>query len=357
MAAPGPTLAAELRIKDVVRFDGVRKNHLVGYGLVVGLAGTGDRLQNIPFTERSLASMLERLGVSVQDTELRTRNVAAVMVTALLPPFSRQGDVIDINVSALGDARSLLGGSLLATPLVGADGEIYAVAQGSLIVSGFSAEGDAGSVVKGAPTSAQIPNGAIVERETGFELDRLESVRLTLRNPDFTTALRIEDAINGALGAGSAHTLDLSTVEIRTPERYLGKMARMISDVERLPILTDQVARVVVDERSGTIVIGENVRISRVAVTQGNITIRINETPQVSQPNAFSENGETVVVPRTTVEVDEGEAAQFQIVQGSVSLQQLVDGLNALGVTPRDVISILKSLKAAGALHGELVVE
>lgn len=347
--------AAQTRVKDLVTFDGVRRNQLIGYGLVVGLNGTGDRLINTPFTEQSLKGMLERLGINTRDEVLRTRNAAAVMVTATLPPFSRQGTTIDVTVSALGDATSLLGGTLLVTPLLGADGQAYAVAQGSLSVSGFSAAGAAASVTKGVPTSARIANGAIVERELKFALDDIGAVRMALRNPDFTTANRIADAVNARLGGGSARVLDSTTVDVRIPPQFHGAVARLIGEVEQLSVRPDGIARVVVDERSGTIVIGDDVRVSRVAITQGNLTVRVVEAPQVSQPQPFS-NGQTVIVPRTDVQVQEGNGRQFVTLGGNVSLQQLVNGLNALGVGPRDMVSILQAIKAAGALHADLEI-
>jgi flagellar P-ring protein precursor FlgI len=352
-----PEAAAQARIKDLVTIDGVRRNQLIGYGLVVGLNGTGDRLNNTPFTQQSLEGMLERLGVNIRNETMRTRNVAAVMVTASLPPFARQGTTIDVTVSTLGDASSLLGGTLLVTPLLGADGEAYAVAQGPLAVTGFSAQGQSGtSVTRGVPTSARIANGAIVEREIDFALDDVGVLRMALRNPDFTTANRIADAVNRRLGAGTARVADLTTVDVLIPGPYRNAAARLVGELEQLPVMPDATAKVVVDERSGTIVIGEGVRVSRVAVTQGNLTVRVTETPQVSQPGPFSERGETVVVPRTDIQVEEGNGRQFVTVGGNVGLQQLIDGLNALGVGPRDVVAILQAIKAAGALHADLEI-
>lgn len=355
LALLAATAAAQTRVKDLVSFDGVRRNQLIGYGLVVGLNGTGDRLINAPFTEQSLKGMLERLGINTRGEVLRTRNAAAVMVTATLPPFARQGTAVDVAVSALGDATSLLGGTLLVTPLLGADGEAYAVAQGALSVGGFSAGGAASTVTRGVPTAARITNGAIVERELKFALNDAGGVRMALRNPDFTTANRIADAVNRRLGAGSARVLDLTTVDVRLPAGYAGQVSRAIAEIEQLPVRPDSVARVVVDERSGTIVIGDDVRVSRVAITQGNLTVRVVETPQVSQPQPFG-NGNTVVVPRTDVQVDDGNGRQFVTVGGNVSLQQLVNGLNALGVGPRDMVAILQAIKAAGALHADLEI-
>ena len=346
----------QTRIKDIVDVEGVRDNLLVGYGLVVGLNGTGDGLNGSPFTEQSLIGMLERLGVNVRGQNLQTDNVAAVMVTATLPPFTRQGSRIDVSVASLGDAESLLGGQLLVTPLLGADGEVYAVAQGSLSVGGFSVAGDAQEITQGVPTMGRIPNGAIVEREVPFALSELNEIRLSLHNPDFTTARRIEDAINGSFGARIAVASDPSTVVLQIPAAANGDVVGLMTQIEQIRVVPDQVARVVVDERTGIIVMGENVRVSTVAIAQGNLTVRITETPQVSQPNPLSETGETVVVPRTQIDIDTGEDNQLGIVDESVSLQDLVEGLNALGVGPRDMISILQAIEAAGALQAHIEV-
>ena len=347
---------AQARIKDISSFEGVRDNLLIGYGLVVGLDGTGDDLDSSVFTRESLIGMLQRLGVNARDEDLDTDNVAAVMVTANLPAFARQGSRIDVDVSALGDAESLLGGTLLVTPLLGADGEVFAVAQGPVQIGGFTAQGNAQSVTKGVPTAGRIPNGAIIEREIGFELRELDAVKLSLRNPDFTTAQRIAEAINAYVGAAAAASLDSGTVQLQVPERYRGNMVAFLTDIEQLPIRTDQPAKVVIDERSGVIVMGEKVRISTVAIAQGNLTIRVTETPQVSQPSAFSETGDTVVVDRTEIEIDEEGERRLGIVGSGVSLQELVNGLNALGVGPRDMITILQAIKAAGALQAEIEV-
>jgi flagellar P-ring protein precursor FlgI len=355
LPAPLNPAQAAVRIKDVVSFEGVRDNMLVGYGIVVGLNGTGDSLQNSPFTEQSLIGMLERLGVNVRGDTLRTKNIAAVMVTATLPPFARQGSRIDVTISSLGDATSLRGGTLLVTPLMGADGEVYAVGQGAIQVSGFAAEGAAESVVRGVPTSGAIPNGAIIEREVPFSLDEVAMVRMALRNPDFTTALRVARAINAFVGSGTAEALDPGTVVASIPGRYNGDIVAFIGDIEQLLIEPDQVARVVVDEASGIIVIGQDVRISTVAIAQGNLTIRVTEDPQVSQPAPFSE-GETVIVPNTNIAVDTDEDRRLALLQEGVSLQELVNALNALGVGPRDLISILQAIKAAGALQADLEV-
>ncbi len=378
-AAPA---AAMSRIKDIVDFEGIRDNLLVGYGLVVGLNGTGDTLNQAIFTRESLIGMLERLGVNARDTALRTNNVAAVMVTATLPPFARQGGRIDVTVSTLGNAKSLLGGTLLVTPLLGADGEVYAVAQGTVATGGVAAKGEGASVTKGVPTAGRVASGAIVEREIGFELSNLHSMNLMLRNPDLTTARRVADVINAHLGHQAADAIDPSTVSLSFDAKSKDGVVDLLTDIEQLNVEPDEVARVVIDEANGIIVMGESVRISTVAVAQGNLTVRITETPQVSQPSPFSAagttvptvgaNGEpetpgrrgvqfapsggaqTVVVPRTNLQVDEDKDKRMAMLPAGVSLQELVDGLNALGVGPRDMISILQAIKAAGALQADI---
>lgn len=346
------------RIKDVTDFEGVRSNLLVGYGLVVGLNRTGDRLNNSVFTQQSLVSMLERLGVNTRGATINTQNVAAVMVTATLPPFARHGTHLDVTVSALGDASNLLGGTLLVTPLMGADGEIYAVAQGQVAVSAFSAQGQSGTTVtKGVPTSGRIANGAIIEREVGFELASVEHVNIALRNPDFTTAKRITEVINERLGSNFAVASDPGTVKLRVPRAYDGRVAELLTDIEQLTIEPDMPARVVIDETSGVIVMGQNVHVSTVAIAHGNLTIKISETPQVSQPGAFAPEGaQTTAVQRSQIEVDEGSDKRLLVVEQGVSLQDLVTGLNSLGVGPRDMMSILQTIKAAGALQAEIQV-
>ncbi len=349
---------ATSRLKDVVNFEGVRDNMLVGYGLVVGLNGTGDTLTNSPFTERSLIGMLERLGVQEAGdfSSMKTKNIAAVMVTATLPAFAAQGSRVDVTVSTMGDAKSLLGGTLLVTPLLGADGEVYAVGQGS-ISTGFSAQGQSGSsVTKGVPTSGRIADGAIVEREINFRLADLASLRLSLRNPDFTTARRVAEAINKDLKMQAAEAVDLATVRMLVPDDRRNDIVGLMTEVEQLTVVPDQVARVVIDEQSGIIVMGENVRINTVAIAQGNLTIKISETPQVSQPGPLSQGGKTVVVPRTDISIDEGKDKKLATLQSGVSLQELVQSLNALGIGPRDMISILQSIKTAGALQADLEI-
>ncbi|WP_368744549.1 flagellar basal body P-ring protein FlgI [Desertibaculum subflavum] len=418
--ASGPAWSA-YRIKDIADFEGVRDNLLVGYGLVVGLNGSGDSLRNSPFTKQSLEAMLERMGVNIRDNNAKTDNIAAVMVTAALPGFSRQGTRIDVTVGAIGDAKSLQGGTLLVTPLMGADGEVYAVAQGSIAIGGFKAQGAATSIVRGVPTSGKIANGAIVEREVGFELASMPSVRIALRNPDVTTARRVAWAINRHLGLGAARLSDPATVTVVVPEKYKDNVVELIADIEQLQVEPDQTARVVIDENNGIIVIGNEVRISTVAVAQGNLTVKITETPQVSQPGPFAPGpgvvpgipgaqgtgastgnvpvprldaqgrpvldaggnpvfdlvpqaipgtgtpniqptpgqigggAQTVVVPRTDVQVDDQSDRRLGVLKSGVTLGELVNGLNSLGIGPRDMISILQAVKAAGALQADIV--
>jgi flagellar P-ring protein precursor FlgI len=405
------------RIKDIADFEGIRDNMLVGYGLVVGLDGTGDSLTNAPFTRQSLQAMLERFGVNIRDAgTFRTANIAAVMVTATLPPFARHGSRLDVTISTMGDAKSLQGGTLLVTPLLGADGEVYGVAQGAVAISGFRAQGAAAQITRGTPTSGRIANGAIVEREVGFELTSLPVLRLALKNPDLTTARRVSQAVSTLAGVPTARALDPSTVHIDIPERFRRDIVGFMTEVEQLQVETDQMARVVIDERSGTIVMGPNVRIDTVAIAQGSLTVRITETPQVSQPLPFSPaataiagiagtsastgtvqvprigpdgqpvrdaqgnfvfdtitqavpgtgtptvpgsaagGAQTVVVPRTDIQVDDQNQRRLGVLPRGVSLQELVDGLNALGVGPRDMITILQAIKAAGALQAEIQV-
>ncbi len=356
LALCASTVHAGSRIKDIADIEGVRENQLVGYGLVVGLEGTGDSLRNSPFTKQSLESMLERLGVNTRGANLRTDNIAAVMVTANLPGFATAGSRIDVAVSAMGDASSLQGGQLLVTPLMGADGEVYAVAQGQVAIGGFSAGGSAATISQGVPTAGRISNGAIVERETGFDLAGRTSLRLSLRNPDLTTAKRMAGAINAFAGMPLAHMLNPTAVQLTRPPNWRGDMASLLADVEQLRVETDIPAKVVIDEVSGVIVMGENVRVSTVAIAQGNLTITVEETPQVSQPAPFSEKGQTKVVPRTSVNVQEEKGTGLVVLRDGVALKDLVAGLNALGLTPRDMISILQSIKAAGALQAEIEV-
>jgi flagellar P-ring protein precursor FlgI len=355
LALSAMSAGATSRIKDLANIEGVRQNQLIGYGLVVGLNGTGDTLNNIPFTKQSLQAMLERMGVNIRGATIRTGNVAAVMVTGNLPPFGTQGTRMDVTVSALGDAKNLQGGTLLVTPLLGADGNVYAVAQGSLAIGGgFQAEGAAASVTRGVPTVGRIANGAIIEREIEFALNRLPNVRLALRNADFTTAKRIAAAVNDFLGVKTAEPIDPSTVQLTIPAEFKGNVVAFLTEIEQLQVEPDLAAKIIIDERSGIIVMGRDVRVATVAVAQGNLTVTISESPQVSQPNPLS-RGQTVVTPRTSVGVAE-DGKKLAVVKDGVSLQQLVDGLNGLGIGPRDLIAILQAIKAAGAIQADIEV-
>jgi flagellar P-ring protein precursor FlgI len=352
LALSGQAMAAS-RIKDIVEFEGVRENMLVGYGLVVGLNGTGDNLRNTPEAKQSQESMLERLGVNVRGANLNSKNVASVMVTAKLPPFSAAGTPIDVSVSSMGDAKSLLGGTLLVTSLMGADGQAYALAQGSVQTGSVAASGASGSsVTKGVPTSGRIAGGAIIEREPGFRMASMSQMRLTLRNPDFTTARRIAEVINRNF-PGSASVDNPTIVTLRPPAGQ--SIMGFVSSIENLEVSPDSSAKVVIDEVAGVIVMGENVRISTVAIAQGNLTITVQETPTVSQPGPFS-RGQTEVVANSQVKVEEERGRKLITLKNGASLSSVVAGLNALGVTPRDMISILQAIKAAGALQADIEV-
>ena len=351
-AAPAYSVS---RIKDIADFEGVRDNQLVGYGLVVGLNGTGDNIKSVDFTKESLISMLDQIGINARGGQIKAKNVAAVMVTANLPAFARQGSRIDVMVSAIGDAKDLQGGTLLATPLVGANGEVYALAQGQVAVNAVSARGATESVIKGVPTSGRIANGAIVENEIPFALNSLDSIQIALRNPDFTTSRRVADAINAHLGTNIANAIDPATVTLEIPLEYQDKVVDLMTKVEQIKVEPDQLAKVVIDETSGIIVIGKDVKINRLAIAQGNLTIRITEVPFVSQPLPFS-NGETVVGVNTAIDINEGVDSKLSVLETGVNLQELVNGLNALGVTPRDLISILQAIKASGALQADIEV-
>nr|WP_319388503.1 flagellar basal body P-ring protein FlgI [uncultured Cohaesibacter sp.] len=343
------------RIKDIVDFEGIRDNQLIGYGLVVGLNGTGDSLNGAPFTKQSLQAMLERMGVNITGTNLNTKNVAAVIVTATLPPFSVQGSRIDATISALGDAKSLQGGTLMVTPLMGADGETYAIAQGPIAIGGFTAQGDAATVTQGVPTSGRIANGALIERELTFQLASMTTLRLSLRNPDLTTARRIAQTINDLIGQPVAEPLNPTGVRLTLPHNFNGNIVDLITDIEQLNVEPDLPAKIVIDETTGIIVMGQDVRVSTVAIAQGNLTVTVSESPQVSQPNPLA-GGQTAVVPRSNVGVQTGSDKKLAMLEGSVPLRDLVSGLNALGVGPRDMISILQAIKAAGALQAEIEV-
>ena len=348
--------SAQTRIKDVTTVRGVRDNQLVGYGLVFGLNGTGDSLRNAPFTDQSMQSMLDRLGINIKGAGQRSKNVAAVIVTADLPPFAGPGTRVDVTISSVGDASSLLGGTLVMTPLLGADGQTYAVAQGPIAVSGFAAKGKAESLTQGVPTTGRVPNGAIVERQVASDLDAGGALVLELRNPDFATAARVSDAINAftqkRFNASVARETDLRTVALRRPAN--ASAARFMAEIGELEIDADVPARIVIDQRSGTIVLGRDVQISPVAITQGNITVRITEQDEVSQPAPFSD-GRTVVVPRSSVTAKQ-QKGKFAVLRSN-NLDSLVKGLNALGLKPADVISILQAIKTSGAIQAELVIQ
>jgi flagellar P-ring protein FlgI len=344
------------RIKDVTSIEGVRDNQLIGYGLVVGLQGTGDGLKNSPFTEQSMRSMLDHLGVNVSPGAIKGKNVAAVVVTATLPPFVRQGEQIDATVSSIGDSSSLAGGILVMTPLTGVDGQAYAIAQGPVAVAGFSATGAAEKLTQGSPTSGRVSNGALIERELSADFNGLQSITLEIRNPDFSTAVSIADAVNAYSRKRFKETIaiekDLRTVFVRCSKKI--SVSRLVSEIGELQVKTDVPARIVIDEKSGTIVIGKDVKLSTIAVTHGNLTVRVTESPQVSQPEAQSD-GDTVVVPSTKITAKQ-DGGKVSIIEGP-SLQTLVDGLNQIGLKPDGMIAILQAIKTAGAIQGELIVQ
>jgi len=342
------------RLKDIASFKGVRSNQLVGYGLVVGLNGTGDGT-GTEFTIQSLANMLERMGIHVLPDDIKVSNVAAVMVTAELPPFARIGSKLDVLVSSVGDAKSLEGGTLLLTPLKGADNKVYAMAQGPLVVGGFASSGQAGGgVKKNHPTVGRIPDGATVEREIPFHFDRMKDLIVTLNSPDFTTATRVSNLINRELGLSAAYAADPGTIKVKVPQNYSDNLVGLVARLEQLRVQTDTKARVILDERTGTVVMGENVRISSVAIAHGNLSVRIKETKEVSQPPPFSQ-GRTVVTNNSQVNVNE-EARKLILMPEGATLGEVVRALNAIGVTPRDLIVVLQAIKAAGALQADLVI-
>ncbi|MBW2440716.1 MAG: flagellar basal body P-ring protein FlgI [Deltaproteobacteria bacterium] len=344
-----------VRIKDIADIKGVRTNQLVGYGLVVGLNGTGDSDDAI-FTIQSFASMLERMGVTVKPDDIEVDNVAAVMVTADLPAFGRSGSRIDVLVSSIGDAENLQGGTLLFTPLKGADGQVYAIAQGPVSTGGFAAGSESGSgVQKNHPTAGRVINGAIIEKEIASDFNNRQSLTLNLHRADFTTASRVAQAINIAFYDEIASTRDAGTIEVKVPEKYKGNTVALVTMIERLGVTPDIVSKVVINERTGTVIMGENVRISTIAIAHGNLSIEIKENSNVSQPLPFSRGGQTVVTPESQVLIEEGSNPIF-LVESGVSIGEVVKALNALGVTPRDLIAIFQALKAAGALQAELEI-
>jgi len=342
------------RLKDLMEVEGVRGNYLVGYGVVVGLKGTGDGDQT-KFTVQSVVNMLEKFGVRVPKEQVKLKNAAAVMVTAYLPPNVKPGQRIDVQVSAIGDAKSLQGGTLLLTPLIGSDGQVYAVAQGPVSIGGFAAGGAGAQVAVNHPTVGRVPNGAIVEREVpAGDLNSLDRITLSLRTEDFTTAQRVAEALNQYLRGNYAKAVDIKTIELEVPKNYRGRVVPLLAEIGNLEVRPDIPARVVIDERTGTVVIGENVRISKVAVAHGNLSVEVKETPQVVQPFPFGQ-GETVVVPRTEVKAKE-EKARIVVLEEGATLGELVRALNAVGATARELIAVLQAIKEAGALHAELVI-
>jgi flagellar P-ring protein precursor FlgI len=340
------------RLKDIASFSGSRTNQLVGYGLVVGLSGTGDK-RGSEFTVQSIYNMLDRMGVRVDKATLKPRNVAAVMVTAQMPVSAKAGTRMDVTISSLGDSSSLLGGVLLVTPLKGIDGNIYAIAQGPLLVGGVTASGTSATVSKNITTVGMIPGGANVERTIPFEFNQQEGLTLNLQHPDFSTAQQVAQKINDAMGGAFASAMDAATVSLAVPDQHKGNLVPLLANLENLEIRPDNRARVVVDEKTGTIVVGLNVKLAPAAVTHGNLQIEIRESAEVSQPLPFS-GGQTVVVPETDIAVQE-DNRKLKLVEGA-SLQELVQGLNALGATPRDLISVLRTLQTSGSLHAELEV-
>lgn len=352
LIAAGLAPAHAARLKDIASFSGVRNNELVGYGLVVGLSGTGDGTTN-EFTIRSMTNMLEKMGVSVNPANLKPKNTAAVMVTARMPASARPGSPLDVTVSSMGDAKSLLGGVLLITPLRGLDGRVYAVAQGSMTLGGYSAEGQAASAQKNITTVARIPNGATVEREVPFLFNKQDSLTINMASQDFGTTMQVVNRINGAVGGNMAKALDGATIQLAIPAKFQGNLVPLMASLENLDISPDSRARVVVDEKTGTVVLGGSVRLTKVAVAHGNLQIVVAETPNVSQPGAFS-GGTTQVTPQSDVKVKE-QNNRLLLMEGA-TLQELVDGLNSVGATPRDLISILRTLKSAGSLHADLEV-
>lgn len=347
-----PASAEAVRIKDIATFSGQRDNQLIGYGLVVGLGGTGDKKDSV-FTVTSMVNMLERMGIAVDQKQLKPKNVASVMVTARMPVSAKPGSRLEVTVSSVGDATSLFGGVLLQTPLKGVDGKIYGLAQGAITVGGFSVDGQAARAQKNVTTVGLIPGGGIIERAVPFEFNQQDKLTLNLTTADFSTAQQIAERLNSAMGGRFARAEDASTVALDIPANYRGNLVPLMASVENIEISPDSPARVVVDEKTGTIVLGRDVRISRVAVAHGNLQVTVQESQQVSQPAPFSQ-GQTVVTPQTDVNVRE-ENRRLMMMEGA-TLQELVDGLNAIGATPRDLISILRTLKAAGALHAELEV-
>ncbi|GAB4237660.1 MAG: flagellar basal body P-ring protein FlgI [Acidobacteriota bacterium] len=346
-------LGAPSRLKDIARIQGVRPNQLIGYGLVVGLDGTGDSRQT-RFTTQTLSNLLQLEGIVVDPRSIQVSNTAAVMVTAELPPFARIGSRIDVTVSSIGDAESLQGGVLLMTPLRAANGQVYAVAQGPVSIGGFAARTATASVQKNQPTAGRIPGGALVERELGFELQGKPALRWILDQDDFTTARRAAETINAKLGMEAARALDSRTIEVVVPSAYRDRVVDFVADLENETLEVDHVSKVVLNEKTGTIVFGGDVRIAPVTIVHGSLTVQIGTEFQISQPQPFAQ-GETVVVPEQTVEVQEGPGETVTVPEGS-SIEDVVRALHSIGATPRDILAIIQAIKAAGALQSELEI-
>jgi flagellar P-ring protein precursor FlgI len=340
------------RIKDLAYINGVRSNQLVGYGLVVGLNGTGDKSNTI-FTNQSLANMLEKMGVRIDPKLTKVNNIAAVTVTADLPPFGKVGNKIDATVSSIGDAKSLGGGVLLLTQLKGADGEVYAMAQGPLVVGGFLASGTGATVQKNHPTVGRVPNGVTIEREISYADMKSDSLLISLKTPDYTTARRMAERINQTF-VGAAYAKDGGSVAVTTPDEQKPNPVKFVSMIENLDVKPDNAARIVVDEKTGTVVMGEHVLIATVAVSHGNITVQVKEDANVSQPLPFAK-GRTVTTPDTQIKVEE-DRGRWAVIPEGITIRELVNAMNATGVPTRDIITILQTIKAAGALHAELEV-
>lgn len=355
LVAVGSDAAHAARIKDIANIRGVRQNQLFGYGLVVGLDGSGDGNKSL-FTVQSLASMLEKMGVTIDPDDLKVKNVAAVMITADLPPFARTGSRIDVLVNSIGDAKNLQGGTLLLTPLKGADGKVYAVAQGPVSTGGFSyGKGTGTGVQKNFPTVANIVGGALIEREIANNFNERELLTLALHAPDFTTATRMAQAINAAFGDALASAPDAGTIEVKVPDLYRGRSVELVALIENIGVTPDMVSKIIINERTGTVIMGENVRIATIAIAHGNLSIQVNRQDNVSQPLPFSRGGQTVVTSDRDLVVQEGSNPLF-LVESGVSIGEVVRALNALGVSPRDLIAIFQALKAAGALQAELQI-
>jgi flagellar P-ring protein FlgI len=348
--------AMTVRVKDIADIEGVRGNQLIGYGLVIGLNRTGDRVQQNLYARQTLQNLLERMGISTSANSLKPENMATVLVTATLPPFARQGSKIDVVVSSIADAQSLQGGTLVLSPLKGIDGQVYAIAQGSVSVGGLSAGGGGNSVEVNHPTVGRVPNGATIERVVPMTLAANGSITLVLRQDDFTTASRLRRTINDSFGAGVATALDGRNVEVKLPENWLEDRVGFIAELESLRLKTDSLARVIINERTGTIIMGREVKISSVAISQGGVTVKVGTEYDVSQPTPFSKTGETVTTPRTTVEVEE-KKPQSVILPDGASVDDVVRGLRSVGVSARDIISILQAIKSAGALAAELEMQ